>query len=289
MNAADRCAICSQGAISTAVEMAIVNSDIRAFGADGFTVWKCSHCGSINSFESVDLNHYYRGYPVHGQKLDVFSRVSLRKRLSMLKELGLRDSDSILDYGCGNGLFVGYLKRKSINAFGYDPYSASYSSPQQLDRKYDALCSEQVIEHAVDPREMVNTWSALLGKGGMLFVGTPNAAEIDLSRPGCFRHDLHQPYHRHILSETALIDICERAGFKHLKTQHRVCVDTWFPFLNMSFLWAYVDQTGGFVDVLFDKPAWGVLFQSPSLLVKALFGRFTPSPVYMTCAFEKQG
>ncbi len=283
------CNLCNNPqSISDTLDYVQVPCNIREFGHENFTVWRCENCGSLHSKEVVDLDRYYKNYPGQNQQLDLFTKIALRNRLAILTRLGLKKHYSILDYGCGKGLFVDYLKSKNFQISGYDPYYEMYAQKTTLQNRFDVLTAEQVIEHVLEPYEMLKRCKDLLEENGLLFIGSPNASEINLTQIEYYVHDLHQPFHRHILSESALVDLCEKAGFKHLKTLKRVYNDTWFPFLNVRFMWAYVNKTGGFGDVVFESPAYKTIISSPNLLFWGLFGGFVPSSSYMTCVFQKQ-
>jgi len=274
------------GRASTASEAIKARSNVREFGSETFTVWRCDNCRSIHALESVDLARYYRNYPVHNQKLDIFTRALLRSRLALMARFGLKKSHSILDYGCGKGLFVDYLKSKHFDAHGYDPYSDLYNQPISPAAKFDVVTSDQVIEHASDPAAMIQEWSNHVKPGGLLFISCPNGDAIDLRQPEKFIHELHQPYHRHLLSPQALVDLSRKAGFKHVQTISSS--RNWTPFLNWSFLCAYMQKTGGFLDAVYEEPNYKLISSSPKLLAKGLMGGWIPCRTLMICAFIKE-
>ena len=95
---------------------------------------------------------------------------------------------SLLDFGCGNGLFLKYLMRKNytLSLTGYDPFFMSYRSdfPQKgvcihtslstlSGEKFDFITALDVIEHIQNDREAIMQMSMLLKKGGNLLVTVP--------------------------------------------------------------------------------------------------------------------
>ena len=114
---------------------------------------------------------------------------------------------TLLDYGCNQGLFLLFLNQLGYtNTFGYDPHIAKYSDPKVLNTEYDFITGYDVLEHTDTPNELSAKLSSLLKQHGLLVVGTPNADEVSLSCPESL--ELHQPFHRHILSEKALRRDC---------------------------------------------------------------------------------
>jgi hypothetical protein len=132
---------------------------------------------------------------------------------------------------------------------------------------------------------MLDDQIAPLCSGGLLVVGTPNAAEIGLTE-----HDeieLHQPYHRHILSERALVGLGRRAGLEVVEIRNRLWMDTLWPFVNWTFVSAYVRRLGSVLDVVAEPPRVGAVLSSPQLLLYGLAGYFFPVRAHMLVVFRK--
>jgi len=146
-------------------------------------MWRCKGCGSIHCHEEVDLPQYYADYPLKKQKLTFSERVGYGNRAQLLQRQGVGPDSSILDYGCGAGLFVNFLREKGYtDVYGYDPFVSRYSDLETLQRTYDAVVSYDVIEHYDDPREFMRAVSPLIRPGGVLAVGTPNADKVSIAR-----------------------------------------------------------------------------------------------------------
>jgi SAM-dependent methyltransferase len=93
-----------------------------------------------------------------------------------------------LDYGCGNGGLVRYLRRHGIaDAVGYDrgwivEQSRALGIPllndQELSQCYcqfDVVTMLEVIEHALDPLEVLQHVRRLLKPNGIVYLTTGNA------------------------------------------------------------------------------------------------------------------
>ena len=290
MAASNECLTCNlcdrPGHYSETPEQQSVPSNVRAFAADHFTVWRCSHCGSLHCKEAADLDHYYSRYLLESQKLDYFQWCILGNRLGMLRRRGLRPNDRILDYGCGaNGLFVQFLRQRGYDAYGYDPFARKFSDVSVLSQRFDVVASFDVIEHDDRPRELFSRLVDLLVPGGLLFVGTPRADGVDLRKPWML--SLHQPYHRHILSEQILLDLGRQAGLELVDLHYRWVADTPFPAVNNRFMIEYVGKSGHVLDALTDPPQVGKVLLSPKLLFFAVFGYLFPPSDAMGAFFRK--
>jgi 2-polyprenyl-3-methyl-5-hydroxy-6-metoxy-1,4-benzoquinol methylase len=255
--------------------MAMVRSNVRRFKSESFRVWRCANCRSLHSAGNIDYDRYYKDYPIKRQVLDFCTRRLFASRLANLTRAGLKSSHSILDYGCGNGAFVRYLRERGfVHAQGFDPYSTEFSNRDVLSRTYDCVTSQDVIEHVPDLPAYLDELAALVRRpGGMLAIGTPNAEHIDLNDSIDQVGQLHQPFHRHILTGTALTRMLERRDFTITAVVPRFYIDTWIPFVNSPFVFRYMAAIDGTVDASLDPIRLDVILRSPKLLWYGLFGR----------------
>lgn len=284
------CNLCDDPAsIDDSPEVEQVFSNVRQFCHESFTVWRCKNCGSLHSKEAVDLSKYYADYPMKRMKADYFFNRMYGNRLHILRAHGLSPDHKILEHGCGEGQYIAFLKDHGFsNVSGYDPYSLEYAASDVLSQSYDVVVSHEVIEHLDDPEQVISQLSNLLVPGGLLIIGTPNAAEIHLKTDHPLLTQLHQPYHRHILTEVTLKKMGIRAHLQPIKTYHRQDYDTLWPGVNMQFILSYVKAAGNYLDILFEKPKLGRVFTSPALVLKFYAGYFLRHPGQMVVIFRKE-
>jgi 2-polyprenyl-3-methyl-5-hydroxy-6-metoxy-1,4-benzoquinol methylase len=251
-----------------------------------FTVWRCTNCASLHSKEDAALPHYYRDYPLQRQELDPGLRIAYSNRLRLLKQRGLKRTSSILDFGCGSGAFVKFLQEQGYErSSGYDAYAEAYSDPSVLGCRYDLVVSYDVVEHAEDPRACFEEFATLLAPGGVLAIGTPNADHVSLKQRTA--PELHQPYHRHILSERALTDAATKVGLEVEHVYRRLYIDSLYPGMNARFVWGYYTALGGQIDALTEPIRASKVFGSPKLLFWAFFGYFFPERGNILVSFRK--
>lgn len=270
------CNICSKpGRLDQSSEVNLIPSNVRNFQTERFTVWRCPTCLSLHSKEDIKLDEYYRYYPLRNTKLDIWARAAYGMRLKRLKREGIDKKNTILDYGCGNGLFVKYLNSKGYsNVVGYDPYVPEFSNKKILKEKYDVITVQDVIEHHNNPQSLMGELVYLLRPGGMICIGTPNSEKIDLLHPAKFMSSLHQPYHRHILSSKALIEMAKKYDLKEGRFYSRFYYDTLYPTINSRFLQTYIIYAGNVLDAAVEPPKIKMVLTSPLLLFYAFFGYF---------------
>jgi 2-polyprenyl-3-methyl-5-hydroxy-6-metoxy-1,4-benzoquinol methylase len=248
-----RCNVCMKES-EQPLEEAVVRSNVRKFRAEDFRLWRCAHCHSVHARDEVDLAHYYRSYPFHDigaqNETDWMLRAMYRKQLSRLKAAGFRREDALLDYGCGSGAFVKFLRSEGYaHVHGFDEYSEAFGDRRALEERYDVLLSQDVLEHVAEPWALLNTLASLVKPGGAIAIGTPNAEAIDLKSPEAHVHTLHQPYHRHIFSKTALFAIGEKLPWTLEHYYPTMYSNTWVPFANSVFVGHYFRQCDDTLDL----------------------------------------
>jgi 2-polyprenyl-3-methyl-5-hydroxy-6-metoxy-1,4-benzoquinol methylase len=284
-----RCVVCGAERSATC-ETARVRSNVRAFKNQRFEIWRCASCRSLHAADEVDLDHYYRGYPVFAADLDWRLDVVYGGMLKRLLAAGVQKEHRILDYGCGKGLLVQFLRQRGYeNAVGWDRYAEGWSDSSVLQGRYDAIVSQDVIEHVADPNAMLRQLDGMLEPGGFASIGTPDAAALDLSDPESFVHALHLPFHRHILSHGALQRAGERVGWAVERFYDTMYNNTWFPTMNPRFVLHYVRSHDDVFDLVAEpiKLSWKLL--SPATPFFALFGYLFDRHTDVQVTFRKPG
>ena len=119
------CNVCQRESPDEACEHAQVRCNVRKFRDERFEVWRCPACRTIHAAQPVDLAHYYSAYPSLKEEVQWRLDPMYKSMLKRLTAAGLQHSHRILDYGCGSGALVRYLRRQGYaQTSGYDAYSA---------------------------------------------------------------------------------------------------------------------------------------------------------------------
>lgn len=251
-----------------------IPSSERAFEKETFTVWQCNNCKCIHAKEGVDLAHYYSIYGLHEKnEPDDITRYFFSRKLKWLEKAGMHKNQRVLDYGCGGGHFLRYLQAQGYQyAVGYDPFTADYSDESVLGKRYDAVMSSDVIEHDIDVIKHLETLMGLTSDTGFVYIETPDALAIDLTKIEAHRQILQQPFHRHIMPHTWLIDRAKERNWQVAQIARHPFFHCRIPFLNVPAMDHYWDNYGG-LSTLHEKYQWSALL-SPKYWFLGLFGSF---------------
>jgi SAM-dependent methyltransferase len=228
----------------------------------------------------------------HHQRLDFFLRLAYREQLRRFRKAGLTREHRLLDYGCGGGQLVTYLRDKGYaRAAGYDPYADpdGFGDVSVLERApFDYICLQEVIEHVEEPRPLLAKLSGLLREGGVLLVGMPSGDDIDLSQVNTYKHHLHVPYHLHIYTRATLDRLAADVGLYPIASYRRFFTDSPFFGMNEAFFRSYVEHIDGTVDALSEPIRVGKILASPTLLFHGSFGYFYSGGKSITAVFKKR-
>lgn len=286
-----RCNVCGAAATEP-IERGEARSNVRKFSSERFGVWRCAACKSIHASEEVDLAHYYADYPFHklaSIKADWMLRAMYRNLLMRLRKADVDEESSVLDFGCGSGQFLSFLREGGFSELaGFDEYSENYADRTALAQQYDCVMTQDVIEHVPEPLALVKTLHDLTKPGGVIVIGTPNAEAIDLANTEPRVHTLHQPYHRHILSKQALVTLGKELGWKVRAYYPSMYANTRIPFVNSAFVAHYFKCCDNNCDLAVEPiktDNWKLY--SPATLAHALFGSFYAPECDVMAIFQR--
>ena len=270
-----KCDFCLNHLDHTSIHTIVrIPSNVRSLKSKEYFVFKCPECQSIHSLAPVEYDKIYENYPLQKQKMDFFTRQLLKKRLRLLKNSGLKKEHTILDYGCGSGMFVQFLNELGYQAKGFDPYTKDFSNPLVLENNYDWVLNQDVIEHVEHPNDFLKLIQSYLNPKGTLVIGTPNAERINLLNKIDQIGPLHQPFHRHIYSERQIKRALSEAQLTCTAIHRDWYVDTLFPFINSAFLYRLFLSGDGTIERGFEPIHPWDFIKNPALLFWGFFGFF---------------
>ncbi len=285
------CIFCEfQAAPSEPLETAVFPGNVRAFLREKFSVWRCPVCRAIHCRDLVNLPDYYAKYPVQSARLFWASRLMYRTLLRRFTDFGFRADDSFLDFGCGSGIFLDYLRERGFrNCAGYDPYSNGRYGDRSVLRPaaFRFILLQDVLEHVEDPAALLAELNNYLAPGGFIQIGTPNADRIDLRDPRGSVDAIQAPYHLHIPTRAVVERLGRDHGWSAVRFYPRPYHDSWFPGLNNRATQTCKELMDGSIDSVLEPPKYARLLGSPRFWFQAVLGYWVSRKLDMAVMLRK--
>jgi 2-polyprenyl-3-methyl-5-hydroxy-6-metoxy-1,4-benzoquinol methylase len=240
------CPICS----STVFDDYIETSDFTTT-AESFRIVKCSGCQFLitnprPTNETISRYYLSEKYISHtGGRSTLIDRIYLAaRRLTLdLKYQLLSDyhqEGSVLDYGCGTGEFLHYLKQKNWTVQGVEPSdTARQKANGLLDQKvapsladiptqeFQVITLWHVLEHIHELNETIQTLKKLLHKDGTIFIAVPNYESADAKRYEKHWAAYDVPRHLWHFSKDTMTQLLHRNGL-HVRKIEPMRLDAFY-------------------------------------------------------------
>lgn len=222
-------------------------------GKDGYEFQKCHDCGYVFASpmpspeqlaELYDSAHFNSSYnPESSAESPLFQQRLVQYEQDRDYFLRFASKGRLLDYGCGNGLFLNCFP-ESFERYGYEFnrvtteflhrersfHVVDHESglEQTEDGFFDAVTMRGVIEHLIDPEAALALLASKLKAGGHLFIcATPNIDSPCALLYGVDWSQFTPPYHLHYFSPRTLSLMAARHGL--------ALVDSATPYLGTPY------------------------------------------------------
>jgi predicted RNA-binding Zn-ribbon protein involved in translation (DUF1610 family) len=149
--------------------------------ANSYNIFHCPQCGLqfCNPMPTrEELDHYYQTYKDFRAEPAVVKLNAARNLAMLRKKIPLNKDSQILDYGCGENLFIKKCRDQGyVNSFGFDRYAKSgdkflSSWDTCCLKKWDLITLWGVLEHLIYPIETLKHLSSLITPGGHIALTT---------------------------------------------------------------------------------------------------------------------
>lgn len=181
------------------------NRASEIFNKDGYHHQICEECNFIyvNPCLKQDVinNHVYGDteYPffeaVNSESQRAFDKIRFESVIDFIKE-SFPEKTSIYDIGCGSGYFLklceengfqdvaGIDALKKAQEYGYDVLNlkqityGDYKLAAELGKKYDVIAMWEILDHVVDPKELMRIADSILKPGGLIVISVRNGFSL---------------------------------------------------------------------------------------------------------------
>ncbi|WP_128330203.1 class I SAM-dependent methyltransferase [Apibacter sp. HY039] len=147
-----------------------------------------------------NLDKYYDSddYLSHSKKNNLKSKIyqfiqKLNENYKLKIISKYKSEGKILDYGCGDGSFLNFIKKNNFRVEGYEPnIKAKLNAEVKIGKQhifdnidsinsnsYDIITLWHVLEHIPNPEEIILKLKSKLNKEGILIIAVPNFESYD--------------------------------------------------------------------------------------------------------------
>lgn len=213
--------------------------------------YKCSKCAGLFLPMKVEVRYRENYFQQKTNKsvlasiarplLDFFYWLRVKKVAHILTG---RKSDYVLDYGCGSGKLVGYLRKYGINALGFDPSPAARRIAQNnklpvlgtvkhIRNGYEMIMFWHSLEHTHNPLKIIKKTTKYLKRGSRILIAVPNVDSFEavLTKERWFHYSY--PLHQVHFTPKALATMLQKSGFRNVK----------FDFFNPEYTFTGLTQS----------------------------------------------
>jgi len=217
------------------------------FGLPGrYEARRCLHCSLEQIFpvpppeklKSIYESHYNFG----GEKNTLYTRLRERFLFSFLNRIWarldgdisfqlLRGAGRLLDIGCNEGRNLRIYARNGFQAEGLELNETAAAEARRagfivhtclLDKfdpadRFDAILLSNVLEHALDPKQMLLDVQRILARGGQLCISCPNSGSWLRTVFGGWWINWHAPFHISHFSAETLRKLLEDMGYSRIE------------------------------------------------------------------------
>jgi SAM-dependent methyltransferase len=212
-----------------------------------FSVVRCGQCGLLRLHPQPSPEEVGRYYPDNywfapdhsaaSHLEEAYRRLVLRDHVHFVAQaMAAAPAGTLLDIGCGGGLFLGLMRARGFQVMGLDsaPAAAGIAWHRQqapavcgvLERppfppqSFAAITMFHVLEHVHDPRVYLSAARQLLAPGGRLVVQVPNAACWQFRLLGRAWNGVDVPRHLYDFRDRDLERLLESCGLQVVRRKY---------------------------------------------------------------------
>lgn len=199
-----------------------------------FDVVTCLECDSVYTPYSpwYTSSDFYAGFYLNEDELSPPAFVNERLEEITAEFSVYRNSNRLLDIGCGAGNLLQAARRngwhaqgldvsagavKHVRGLGFDVFEGELHDAAFPSQHFDVITAAELLEHLVDPRPLLNEVARILRPGGLFWTTTPHARGLSGRVLGLNWRCVWPPEHLQLFSIRGLTKLLREAGFRQLR------------------------------------------------------------------------
>lgn len=156
-------------------------------------------------------------------------KYTLKKKVKLIWRFVSRGT--ILDYGCGTGMFLNACKSAGFTSYGIEPDSGARSIASGMglnvvedkalldaNVRFDIITLWHVLEHVSDLNETIQLLSSKLNENGTVIIAVPNHLSFDAAYYGKFWAAYDVPRHLYHFDKVSMRNLLAKHNFQLKET-----------------------------------------------------------------------
>lgn len=216
------------------------------------TVKRCASCGLAQQAPMLTTDEALALYPANYQQYvpsktsfaALLMKTYMRRTVRLMRALGVRPGQAILDIGCAGGeklaILTSALRCQGVGVepnaiaaetarrrFGLEVHTGTFPHPDLSERRFDVIYINHVIEHVPDPVALLSSIRRALKPGGIVVGETENIGSLSARLFRQYWALLHLPFHLFFFTEPTLRLAFEKAGFENPSIRTQTDAPSW--------------------------------------------------------------
>jgi SAM-dependent methyltransferase len=239
---------------------------------------ECTACSLVQQWPIPEnLADFYKDYPVHTRRtmLQQFARRVLQRQVYHIPSPDA-SRQVLLDYGCGDGVYMREMAGSYKSMLGFEPdvalvgrlaeslgvpvYSDADVMAGEWVSSVDIVTAHYVMEHVTDLHHTLQVFHKVLKPGGMLHITVPNIRSWEARLFGRKWHGLDAPRHISFPDLFIFETLAGQHGFENVTRATAIFPNT----LAASICTLLTGRYHPFLFNLLIIPSWLVAAVAPS-------------------------
>ncbi len=205
-----------------------------------FSVWECGDCTlrftqDVPTEEEIGAYYQSEDYVSHSNTskglinslYQAVRNYTIKGKVSLVKRLSGKKSDSLLDVGCGTGEFLAGVQRAGWQVQGLEPDPGARKQASDLtgtmvgeagdlfslSGSFQVITMWHVLEHVHRLHEYLDCFQKILAPGGVILIAVPNYTSTDAQQYQTHWAAYDVPRHLYHFSPKSMERLMELHGF----------------------------------------------------------------------------